>query len=227
MFPMALPSLRGSFPFRPFCPNHTRVMLHLLNAPHRHASEVRKSRFLAIAEPISDEGAIAGLLRTHADPGASHLCWAWRIGSLYRFHDAGEPAGTAGRPILSAIDAQGVDQVLVVVLRWFGGIKLGAGGLQRAYGGCAAQCLREAEKRAAVAYAECAVTCDFSHIGVIHALLGQHFAEKIGENYSATGVRLVLRLPLDAIGALAEAIRDATRGQAQFEAPSQRDTFIA
>lgn len=192
------------------------MSLQLLNAPHQYLSEVRKSRFLAIAEPVSDEAAIPGLLRAHADPSASHLCWAWRIGSQYRFHDAGEPAGTAGRPILSAIEAQKVDQVLVVVLRWFGGIKLGAGGLQRAYGGCAAQCLREADKRPVIAYVECTLTCDFAHIGVVHTVLARHFAEKIGESYSAAGVVLSVRLPLDAVDALAEAIRDATRGQARF-----------
>ena len=79
-----------------------------------------------------------------ADPTATHNCWAYRIGSEYRFSDDGEPAGTAGRPILAAIDGQGCDQVVVVVTRWYGGIKLGAGGLVRAYGGCAAECLRAA-----------------------------------------------------------------------------------
>jgi putative IMPACT (imprinted ancient) family translation regulator len=61
-----------------------------------------------------------------------------------RFNDDGEPAGTAGRPILQAIEGQGMDRVVVVVKRWYGGIKLGAGGLMRAYGGTAAECLRRA-----------------------------------------------------------------------------------
>src|SRR3546814_18000784 len=81
-------------------------------------------------------------------PDATHNCWAWRIGDDYRSNDDGEPAGTAGRPILAAIDGQGMDRVVVVVTRWFGGIKLGAGGLVRAYGGTAAECLRRAVGRA-------------------------------------------------------------------------------
>src|SRR3546814_12008083 len=70
----------------------------------------------------------------------------FRSGSQYRFNDDGEPGGTAVRPILQAIEGQSCDRVAVLVLRWFGGIKLGPGGLIRAYGGAAAQCLRLADK---------------------------------------------------------------------------------
>ena len=75
-------------------------------------------------------------------PDATHHCWAYRIGPAYRFGDDGEPGGTAGAPILRAIEGQGVDRVMVVVVRFYGGVKLGTGGLARAYGGTAAECLR-------------------------------------------------------------------------------------
>ncbi len=86
---------------------------------------------------------------------ATHNCWAYRIGQDYRFNDDGEPGGTAGRPILQAIEGQGVDRVVVVVTRWYGGIKLGAGGLARAYGGTAAECLRLAERTPLVVMRDC------------------------------------------------------------------------
>ena len=101
----------------------------------RHQEDIRKSRFLALAAPVpSIEHALA-FVREVSTPEATHNCWAYRIGHDYRFNDDGEPGGTAGRPILQAIDGQRMDGVAVVVTRWYGGIKLGAGGLVRAYGG--------------------------------------------------------------------------------------------
>src|SRR3546814_1073968 len=82
----------------------------------------------------------------HAVAGANHNCWACRIGQTYRFSDDGEPGGTAGKPILQAIDGHDLDGIAVVVTRWFGGILLGSGGLVRAYGGTAALCLQGAAK---------------------------------------------------------------------------------
>src|SRR5690606_38702273 len=108
--------------------------------------EIKKSRFLAQAAPIADEGEAREFLAQHSDPSANHNCWAWRIGQSYRFSDDGEPSGTAGKPILQAIDGQGLDRTVVVVTRWFGGVLLGCGGLIRAYGGTAASCLLEAPK---------------------------------------------------------------------------------
>src|SRR3546814_4969762 len=93
-----------------------------LAAPHHFAKEVRKSRFVAHAAPIADEDEALRFIAGQCDATASHNCWAWRIGERYRFHDDGEPGGTAGRPILAAIDGQGLDQVVVLVMRWFGGI---------------------------------------------------------------------------------------------------------
>ena len=119
-------------------------MSETLAAPAAFTLEVKHSRFLAQAAPASAPAAALAFLDEVADPAATHNCWAYRIGGEYRSSDAGEPAGTAGRPILTAIDGQGCDQVVVVVTRWYGGIKLGAGGLVRAYGGAAAECLRNA-----------------------------------------------------------------------------------
>src|SRR5688500_7406689 len=110
------------------------------------SEEIKKSRFLCQAAPVATPEAALEFLAQISDPQATHNCWAYRIGQHYRFSDDGEPVGTAGKPMLQAIDGQGFDQVVAVVTRWYGGIKLGAGGLMRAYGGVTAQCLRLAAR---------------------------------------------------------------------------------
>ena len=113
------------------------AMLDTLAAPASHALEIKHSRFLAQACPINSAAEALAFFDAVSTPDATHNCWAYRYGNEYRSSDDGEPAGTAGRPILAAIDGQGYDRVAVVVTRWYGGIKLGAGGLVRAYGGTA------------------------------------------------------------------------------------------
>ena len=191
-------------------------MSHTLAAPASHTLEVKHSRFLARALPVDNADAALRLLADAADPDATHNCWAYRIGQEYRSSDDGEPAGTAGRPILAAIEGQGFDQVIVVVTRWFGGIKLGAGGLVRAYGGAAAECLRTASRRPLVALCEMELRASFDDLGVVHAALATHGAAKLDERFDADGVVLRLSLPADRVDALAAQLRDATRNRARI-----------
>jgi len=191
-----------------------------LAAEARFELEVKKSRFLAVAAPAASPELALAFLASIVDHSATHHCWAYRIGQLYRFNDDGEPGGTAGKPILAAIDGQGLDQVMVAVLRWYGGIKLGAGGLVRAYGGAAAECLRRAERRELIAMVEAELRCDFSHAGTAHALLAQFGATKLAERFDAQGLHLSLRLPAPMTDALAAALRDATRGRASLHRPT-------
>jgi len=188
-----------------------------LAGPVRFALEVKKSRFLAEAAPVADAAAALAWIRAGSDPAATHNCWAYRLGGEYRFSDDGEPGGSAGRPILAAIDGQGVDRVAVRVTRWYGGINLGVGGLMRAYGGSAAECLRTAARVALVERVEAELSCDFALAGTAHALLAAHGAEKLGEAYAADGLRLRLRLPASSFAALAQMLRDASRGSARLQ----------
>lgn len=102
-----------------------------LAAPLVHETEVKKSRFIAHAAHAASPSAALAFVAERRDAQARHNCWAYRCGSEFRSSDDGEPSGTAGRPILSAIEGAGLDHVVVLVVRWFGGIKLGAGGLTR------------------------------------------------------------------------------------------------
>src|SRR5690606_35762264 len=122
------------------------AMLDTLAAPASHELEIKHSRFIAHAAPIGNATDALTFVDAVSVADATHNCWAYRHGNEYRSSDDGEPSGTAGRPILAAIDGQGYDRVVVVVTRWYGGIKLGAGGLVRAYGGTAAECLRLAQR---------------------------------------------------------------------------------
>ena len=178
------------------------------------AQEIRKSRFLATAAPIDTEADAKRLLAEWSDPAATHNCWAWRIGNVYRFSDDAEPGGTAGKPILQAIDGQDLDGALVVVTRWYGGIKLGAGGLIRAYGGTAASCLRAAEKVPLVRTVTVGFDCGFSDLALVQSRLGGRDGVRIDEQtFTETGARLHVRMPEDVADALTATLIDLTSGR--------------
>ena len=188
-------------------------MSDTLAAVATHSIEVKHSRFIAHAAPVtSPEAALAFVVQV-SDPDATHNCWAYRIGAAYRSSDDGEPSGTAGRPILAAIEGQGYDQVVAVVTRWYGGIKLGAGGLVRAYGGAVAECLRRAERRQLIALCRVRLACPFDDIGAVHAALAAANAEKIDETFDESGACLVVSLPTDRMDGLKTQLRDATRNR--------------
>lgn len=115
---------------------------------YREETVIKKSRFIAIVKTTrSEEEArafIAEIRKEYSD--ASHVCTAYCIGDHQRSSDNGEPAGTAGIPILEAIRKSGVEDITCCVVRYFGGIKLGAGGLIRAYGGAASDALANCAK---------------------------------------------------------------------------------
>ena len=109
---------------------------------------IKKSRFIGCVQAVPDRPAaleiVAQLRREH--PGATHVCWAFLAGGQSAAHDDGEPGGTAGRPMLEVLRRQDLEGVLATVVRYFGGVKLGAGGLVRAYTDAVAQALLTATK---------------------------------------------------------------------------------
>ena len=106
-----------------------------------HEDLIKGSRFVALVAPLAapDEAeALVAAVRA-AHPEAGHVCWATLWGDERRWSDDGEPGGTAGRPMLEVLEKRGLDRVAAAVARRFGGVKLGAGGLARAYGGAVAK----------------------------------------------------------------------------------------
>ena len=174
------------------------------------------SRFLAVAHPAGTraeaEALVAAERRLHHD--ATHVCSAWRLGTAggeVRSDDDGEPSGTAGRPILGAIEHAGLTFVLVTVTRWYGGVKLGTGGLARAYGGAAAGALRAAP--AAVRHEVSLIEAEFAHelTGAVMHAVARAGARVVAMEY-AEGVRLTAEVRRSRAGELLLLLGEQTRG---------------
>lgn len=162
-----------------------------LAAAAESRQKIERSEFLGIAFPVETDEAffteLAHLTKRHFD--ATHLCWAFRLfanGEVRaRSADAGEPSGTAGKPILSAVEGAGLYDVAVVVVRWYGGVKLGTGGLSRAYRETAAETLGSASLVDRYVYKRFRIVVPFDQLGVVYRLLdiphivlaGEHFGE--------------------------------------------------
>jgi uncharacterized YigZ family protein len=189
--------------------------LETLASSWRHEEDIRKSRFLAQAAPVGSTAEALAFVDSVSDTTATHNCWAYRIGDAYRFSDDGEPGGTAGRPMLQAIDGQRCDRVIVVVTRWYGGIKLGAGGLARAYGGTAAECLRLAPRVAIVAMGRLFICCDFAELALVTTRIRDMEGTIEQEVFVADGAELTVLAPLDRLEAIAARVVDLSRGRIQ------------
>ncbi len=178
---------------------------------------IKGSRFIATVAPACDEPtalAVVDAARA-AMPDARHHCWAYRLrDGRERSADAGEPGGTAGRPILARIAGKDLYDVVVVVSRYFGGTKLGAGGLIRAYGGAAGMALDRAE----VVVVEQKVTLravhaydDTNAVGAVIAAEGLHGRAEYGAE-----VTLTFEVPIDELLRVRDALRSATSGRVRF-----------
>ena len=156
-------------------------------APVEFRQKIERSEFLGIAFPVSSEPSfldeLAAISKRHFD--ATHHCWAFRLRDRARSSDAGEPSGTAGKPILNAIESADLFELGVVVVRWYGGIKLGTGGLSRAYRDTASSTLRLATPLDRYLYTRFEVTVPFDAFGTIYRLIDpphivlveEHFGE--------------------------------------------------
>lgn len=182
--------------------------------------EVKKSRFIGYAQHVEswDEAqeCIASIKAEH--PKARHWCFGLRCGDnppTERCSDDGEPTGTAGVPILGAIAGEDLSDTLCVVVRYFGGIKLGAGGLIRAYGGAARQVLREAPVDLLVPKSTIRATVNASFIGAVYETAAKLGATRSGEEYGADGTLTVdLTCKVEDIEELRAELNDSTRGEA-------------
>jgi uncharacterized YigZ family protein len=139
-------------------------MAFTLAAPHHSDLLIKKSRFIGCVQPVADRPAVHAIVDAlrNEHPGAAHVCWAFMAGGQSAANDDGEPGGTAGRPMLEVLRHHELEGVLATVVRYFGGIKLGAGGLVRAYtdsiaqavaGATLLQLVRQRHLRCTVPYA--------------------------------------------------------------------------
>ena len=186
---------------------------------------IRKSRFIAICGPIDSVDAAERFIEAYGAEGCRHVAFAWKLGEQVRFDDAGEPGGTAGRPILAALEHFDLDRSIAVVSRFYGGVKLGTGGLARAYGGTAMAALQDAPIEPIITMTERIVEGGFEAADALHRQVEELGAEKLDERWTPDGLRLHVRLPAEQAAALARAVREITRGQGRCvdEGPRGRD----
>lgn len=189
-----------------------------LSQPSTFEQSIKKSRFRAVAIAIADEDDARAQLTVLCDVAATHNCWAWRLGQVYRFSDDGEPSGTGGKPILQAIDGQAFDRVLVVVTRWFGGVLLGTGGLVRAYGGTASACLRVAERIEVLPMVSASAIVGFSDLALVKARLSSiSHLSILAETFTDSGAVLALAVPEREVGSAAALASDSSNGRVQLD----------
>ena len=191
-------------------------MVYTLVSETIFEEDIKKSRFQAIAAPVENEQQVKMFLEKHLDLTTTHQCWAWKIGHNVRFNEDGEPSGTAGRPILATIEGNDLTNVIVLVNRWYGGIKLGTGGLVRAYGGCAGQCLLLAEKIELIEKKKIYFQCQFSEWSIFQYELNTQGIEYT-EQYTTNGVEVEALLQIHQIDPLKLKIQDVTRGREQLK----------
>lgn len=191
--------------------------------------KVKGSRHIATAVPVVHEaGAKAVLREVSAEmPDANHHCFAWRLGrrgEVTRSSDDGEPSGSAGRPILNQILGHGLSNVVVVVTRYFGGTKLGVGGLIRAYGEAAKECLSRCEPKPLVITRRLAVVHGYMVQGVVDGVLAAVGLKAVEAVYSDE-VAFALDVPEEQVDEVAAALRDACAGQIRIAGagPEQGD----
>jgi uncharacterized YigZ family protein len=165
--------------------------------PGRGEVREKASRFLAFAHPVSTAEEAAAILeslrREYHD--ATHVAFAWRIGSgpamAERSSDAGEPSGTAGKPIAAAISSARLSDVLVAVVRYYGGTKLGTGGLARAYREAAQIAVAAAGSRIVRETVRVTVTCTYESLGAARRLVRPPEISLVGETFDPEPVLLL------------------------------------
>jgi uncharacterized YigZ family protein len=188
-----------------------------LAAPAEAQTRVKASVFLAYAVPVASEEEAREIVaaREKAMWDANHHCTAWRLrGGISRANDAGEPSGSAGAPILAAIDGAGLVDTLVVVTRWFGGTKLGVGGLVRAYGEAAALALEAAPRRVGTAAARLRVRYPYAHTAAVMRVLERARAAEVEHGYAPEGDAGIVEfaVPASLQAFVRDELREATAG---------------
>ncbi|KAG5191411.1 ribosomal protein S5 domain 2-type protein [Tribonema minus] len=197
---------------------------------------IKKSRFIGYccaAPTFADGMALLDVVKGD-HPKARHVCWAWQgVKTESRYNDDGEPSGTAGQPILASIQGEGLSQTFVAVVRYFGGVLLGTGGLVRAYGGTARLCLRAAEnggalggglgtahlclraaeKTVKIPQAEVRVEAPMALVGALYAATNK--CVRVREEFTADAVILTVSTERALAQGVIDHVIDATRGAAK------------
>lgn len=180
--------------------------------------EIKKSRFITYLAPAADVDTAKQFIQQikSEHPDARHHCWAFIAGSptdpqVLGFSDDGEPSGTAGKPILGQLSGSGIGEIVAVVVRYYGGILLGTGGLVKAYGGGVQQALKCLPLHRRVPEVEYQLQCSYPQLAIAEGVFQQYAATIVQIEYMEN-IALTVRLPLSDVAEIIEKLRDASRG---------------
>jgi uncharacterized YigZ family protein len=187
--------------------NNNKDTMRIINAITEIEEKIKKSRFLGFMYPCDSESDVQNYLNHLGiqHPAANHIAFAYKIKTekclLCRFNDAGEPSGTAGKPIFNYIEGNELINVLIVVVRYFGGIKLGAGGLSRAYGNTAKQVIDAADISEYIQFTQIKFTLDYSQFQLFKYRLKKISGSIIDQQFSGK-ITLLVQIPQSEVDGL-------------------------
>lgn len=170
---------------------------YTVSAPVETAMKVKDSTFMAFLRPVASRQEAETCIATHSKKfhDATHHCYAFRVGFddqlVAKSSDAGEPAGTAGRPILQALERRHLTNVIAVVTRYFGGTKLGTGGLVRAYGGAVAAAVAQAALTPVFPRQKMRLRYSYAQTAAVQKVLRSVAAETVQENFGSAVAQVV------------------------------------
>lgn len=186
------------------------------------SEEIKKSRFITFIAHTEGIDAAKAYIQSIKEqfPDARHHCWAFVAGrpddsQQLGFSDDGEPTGTAGKPILAPLLGSGMGEVTAVVVRYFGGIKLGTGGLVRAYGSGVQQALKLLPTKTKVPQLRFSVACEYSLVSLLEQVVEQYHGQVLLSEYTDK-VTFILSLPAVHSGEVEVKLRDISRGSMQL-----------
>ena len=190
-------------------------------APYQSEKIIEKSKFLTYSTHVESEeearAFLADIRRQHSM--ATHVCYAFiadKIGNLMRFSDDGEPQGTAGMPMLEVLKAKQVYETAVAVVRYFGGIKLGAGGLVRAYTSCVAENLDGADVRVLEMCMQAVIEVGYTGVDSVQKYISTHTCSLVSSDYGAT-VRMTIAVKKQDAEAFFDGLTDYMQGRVKIE----------
>ncbi len=200
--------------------------LFIINAPVVHEIKIKRSLFIGAIAPVERKSAAEQFLdeirQQHYN--ATHNCYAYRIDQqIFRYSDDGEPSGTAGKPILLSIDKFSLIKAALVVTRYYGGVKLGTGGLMRAYGQCAEETIQKCKLEKFVRYHFITLQYPYNLTRQIHYIVGK-FQGQLDEQTFDTSITSVIKIPSDRQQALTQALLGAGDGNIQILATKEKCT---
>ncbi len=196
-------------------------------APVSVDEDIKKSRFITLLAPACGVEAARDVIQQAREqhPSAAHHCWAYVAGSpadsqQLGFSDDGEPSGTAGKPMLAQLMGSGIGEIVAVVIRYYGGIRLGTGGLVKAYGGGVQQALKQLSVHQKVMYQNYRLQCDYALLPQVESVVLALQGNIVSTEY-AGDVALQLAFPITAVEEAARRLRDISRGALHLQSISQ------